>query len=63
MPFIDWNGDGKIDPVDIGISIATETDDEETPVPQNGKSKSGCLPSVLMVLSVVALIMVLAGSF
>ena len=29
---IDWNGNGKIDPVDIGISIAatqSETDDNE----------------------------------
>lgn len=61
MPFIDWNGDGKIDPVDIGISIATETDDEDPPVPQSGKSKGGCLTSVLIVLSIVALIMVLVG--
>ena len=26
---IDWNGNGRIDPTDIGISIAAETEDEE----------------------------------
>ena len=25
---LDWNGNGKIDPVDIGISIAAQTPDE-----------------------------------
>ena len=44
MPFIDWNGDGKIDPVDIGTSIATEIDDDdESAAPSlEVKQKSGC---------------------
>lgn len=28
MPFIDWNGNGKINPVDIGISIVMDNDEE-----------------------------------
>ena len=50
MPFIDWNGDGKIDPVDIGISIATEADDDEesgAPMPEvKRKSGGGCLTAM-----------------
>lgn len=26
---LDWNGNGKIDPVDVGISIAAQTQDED----------------------------------
>lgn len=45
---IDWNGDGKIDPTDIGITIALlesdETDSNRKP------PKSGCLTACLMTL-------------
>jgi len=48
MPFIDWNNDGKIDPVDIGISMAMEPDDsdggvETLPPISNRKPTTGCL--------------------
>lgn len=60
MPFIDWDGDGKIGPVDIGISIATEND-ENTSIPKNEKTKSGCLTSLLIVLSIVVLSIIFLG--
>ena len=28
MPFIDWNNNGKIDPTDIGIGIALDSESE-----------------------------------
>lgn len=60
MPFIDWNGDGKIDPVDIGITIATEIgDDEESvaPTPEvKQKSKHGCLTAILTFISIATVV-------
>ena len=57
MPFIDWNGDGKIDPVDIGISIATEiVDDEESTIPPpeiKQKSRGGCLSTTLTLIGII----------
>lgn len=52
MPFIDWNNDGKIDPVDIGISMAMESDDsdggnETLPPESNRKPAIGCLTTIL----------------
>ena len=48
---LDWNGNGKIDPVDIGISVATEKETEaEKPKLENKKSNAGCLTSVLSIL-------------
>ena len=35
---IDWNNNGKIDPVDVGISIAT-SQDNETDEARNGEEK------------------------
>jgi hypothetical protein len=63
MPFIDWNGNGKIDPVDIGISIVAEHDDEEDnespPLEPTQKSGQGCLTTTLTFL-VVAVFIVFA---
>lgn len=54
---LDWNGNGKIDPVDIGISIATEKEIESTkPKAENINSNSGCLTSVLLVIGLLSFI-------
>ena len=54
---LDWNGNGKIDPVDIGISIATEKEIESTkPKSKNKNSNLGCLTSVLLVIGFLSFI-------
>ena len=30
IPFVDWNGNGRIDPEDIAISLAIAEEQEET---------------------------------
>jgi len=46
---IDWNGNGKIDPVDIGISLSLI---EETKKPHKKKS-SGCLSTAIILFSTI----------
>jgi len=46
---IDWNGDGKIDPVEVGATMVF-LDDDETPVKK--KQPSGCFAACLAVLAV-----------
>ena len=63
MPFIDWNNNGKIDPVDIGISIATEDehncDDVGTPISDSHqKPTTGCLTTVLTLSFVFVIVIV-----
>lgn len=54
---LDWNGNGKIDPVDTGISIATEKEIESTkPKSENKNSNLGCLTSVLLVIGLLSFI-------
>ena len=54
---LDWNGNGKIDPVDIGISVATEKETEaENPKAEDKKANAGCLTSVLLVIGLIAVI-------
>lgn len=62
---IDWDGNGKIDPVDVGIFIAAEeqseenSDDEEyTKMP---KRSAGCFTSVILVIGVVIGIVGIGG--
>ncbi|NMP36997.1 MAG: hypothetical protein GX051_02570 [Clostridiales bacterium] len=52
---IDWNGNGKIDPVDVGISIGVESSQEGDKKPTK---RTGCLTSVLITLSILALILI-----
>jgi len=49
---IDWNGNGRIDPVDIGISIAAQ---EETDKPHRRKrpNKNGCLTTCIGTLLII----------
>ncbi|NLU23410.1 MAG: hypothetical protein GXW99_01565 [Clostridiales bacterium] len=47
---LDWNGNGKIDPVDIGITMAVLDEESKKRQPP----KSGCLTN-LMVLLVILL--------
>lgn len=68
MPFIDWNNNGKIDPTDIGIGIALDSesensthDDNEDPLQPKRKRKPnhGCLTTVLIfVCGIVFLVLV-----
>lgn len=65
MPFIDWNNDGKIDSVVIGISMAMGSDDsddenETMPPISNRKFTNGCLTTILTfstILVIVAMIL------
>ena len=65
--YIDWNGNGQIDPVDIGVStsLGDDRDNDDIEVADNPHSRlaqtSGCLSSVLVILSAIAvLVMVFA---
>ncbi len=62
MPLIDWNNDGKIDPVDIGISIAAEDDDGdgvETPPSETPKKPAvGCLTTIMTFSGILAVVAV-----
>ncbi len=56
---LDWNGNGKIDPVDIGISVANQKETEkeaEKPKAEDKKSNAGCLTSVILVVGLIAVI-------
>lgn len=60
MPFIDWNNNGEIDPVDIGISMAMESDDtddaEETlPSESPHKPAAGCLTTIMTFIGVLVI--------
>lgn len=60
MPFIDWNGNGEIDPDDIAISIAMD-DDYDDPLPKSKKqSNSGCATSMLTLLGFILLILIIS---
>ncbi len=54
---LDWNGNGKIDPIDIGISIAAENETEvKKPKTDDKKSNAGCLTSVLLIVCIIAIV-------
>ena len=63
MPFIDWNGNGKIDPADIAISVAMGDEyDIDASLPKGKrKSGSGCLTSVMTLMGIVGLIILLTA--
>lgn len=65
MTGLDWNGNGKYDPVDVGIDIATqETEQEEGK--RKPKRNDGCLAAVLMMpftISVALVKMFVGGGF
>ena len=47
---IDWNGNGKIDPVDVGITMAIlDDDDKKTGSPKG----SGCLTALISLLALM----------
>ena len=58
MPFIDWNGNGEVDPEDIAISIAFEDDEDDDLLPSKKKQgrERGCLTSLIIIISVTVLI-------
>jgi hypothetical protein len=58
MGVIDWNRNGKIDPVDVGISIASgeitdcsEKDDADKSTSPKSIKRSGCLTSCLIFIA------------
>lgn len=55
---MDWDGDGKIDPVDVGISIARKEGNSEYDQ-QKKHTGGGCLTSLLMSILVIICITVL----
>lgn len=64
MRFIDWDGNGKIDPTDIGISVAMESNEDDVndippPIPKN-ITKHGCLTSVLSFVGVALFVILIA---
>ena len=52
---IDWDGNGKLDPVDVGILEAVFDDEEETPQKIKESKKMGCclLPILIFVIVLV----------
>lgn len=45
---IDWNGNGKIDPVDVGITMALLDDEDEEEEKKGSAKHSGCLTALIM---------------
>ena len=57
MPFIDWNGNGEIDPDDIAISIALDDDDYDNhPSKTRKPSNRGCATSMLTFIGIILFI-------
>ena len=58
--YLDWDGNGRIDPVDIGVSHALDDDEANADMqgvsdpPSPHAQASGCLSSTLVTLSAVA---------
>jgi hypothetical protein len=59
MDFIDWDGNGQIDPVDIGISISLEEDDDSPPPKPPNNSGGGCLAVTIAIMGVVTLVTII----
>lgn len=55
----DWNGNGKIDPIDVGISITVENDCKNKE--RHKKSGGGCLTTCLAGIVVIVCIVTLIG--
>ena len=63
---MDWNGNGKFDPVDIGISIAAGKKNEPAPTKEpprrppesetTGYSSPGCLGVALMMFAAIGVL-------
>jgi hypothetical protein len=51
---LDWNGNGKIDPTDIGISIGVESTQAEKKQGERKPKNPGCLTCVLFVFALVS---------
>ena len=41
VPFIDWNGNGMIDPSDIAISLAMQSEEEDNQQEEENPEKAG----------------------
>jgi len=54
---IDWNGNGKIDPVDIGISLSLNQEPENP----HKKKRGGCLSSAIIMLCAIGCFIWLVG--
>ncbi len=53
---LDWNGNGKIDPVDIGVSVATESEEIKEKKSNSNKANAGCLTTIIIALCVIVAI-------
>jgi hypothetical protein len=55
---LDWNGNGGIDPVDIGITAGLNNGDSERDAGSSNKGEptgAGCLPATLALFSLAVL--------
>ena len=55
---MDWDGNGKIDPVDIGITMSM-IDGSEKP---HKKKRGGCLTSMVITLCIISCLVWVVGS-
>ncbi len=65
--YIDWNGNGRIDPADVGVSHAVGDDEtEEAGHPNRGgpahRPGVGCLVALICVIGVTSLLALVAGT-
>lgn len=54
---LDWNGNGRIDPTDVGVSLAAEQSAQaERPRRSKPPGCLGCLTALLALLAILCLI-------
>ena len=57
---LDWDGNGKIDPTDVGISVAMEdrnSELEQKKKPTGGGCLTTCLIGILVIICIALLIL------
>lgn len=52
----DWNGNGKIDPIDVGISMAVENDYKNKEQKIGGGCLTTCLTGIFIIVCIAILI-------
>lgn len=59
MTGVDWNGNGKYDPVDVGIDMAIQESEQEDAEKENKpKRGGGCMTAVFMMLFSIPLVVI-----
>ena len=52
IPFIDWNGDGKVDPIETGLTFQLMQEEQDRR--RGNPGGSGCLTAVMTFVIVIA---------